>query len=623
MGYAILIFLTLLAALGSTVAGYRLYQNQPLKAFIAALGIWMLLIAAPPYLLGWIGLLTPMWVGIGSAFASLGTLVFSLLWVEEKRKYILEALLSAGRVLVRGVVLPWRSQSLILLGPLAVLLLALWTAYLAYLVPSCAWDGLWYHESIVGFSIQNQGFDWVPVPRRLEYVNGYPRMSEIFNLFAVIFTGRYLIDVVPSFMMIIAFASMVGLCRPCVSSPVHALGWASVLALLPAVVLQLRTSLTDVTFLAGFTSALFFVTRPRIEVSDGVLGGLLTGMMGAMKGIAVAIAPIFFAIIVVRLVRRSIAQRSPRALLPIISVVVAAALLFAPGYLRNWMERGNPIWPVRLNVAGIVFDGPVRLKVPHPKGIKEILSPPRPEQQSDTRDNGYGNTPPFLIPPLVLAALVALIWSFVRRRHDDTRMTLLLTLLAIVPSLVFAPLGLWWARLNLHAVVLLLLLAAWVIGGDRQRFLAEGVLGALIVGSLLTLIWSQPTWSVPLKKIPNLVSRSAASREKARFRGTMPPKEIAVARDRELKEGDVVAFDASYRFIAGLWNLHFSNRLIYLDPKETRGYHLEHLDEMGARWVVIKKNSAWDKVLEKSTKEWCLVGPLGRSVQAYGRCSVK
>src|SRR5438874_2520793 len=77
---------------------------------------------------------------------------------------------------------------------LAVLLFSMLQAYL---FPSDAWDGIWYHELTIGYAIQHHGYRAIDLPPALiQQANGYPRNVEMTALWFVFFTDRRLVDVV-------------------------------------------------------------------------------------------------------------------------------------------------------------------------------------------------------------------------------------------------------------------------------------------------------------------------------------------------------------------------------------------------------------------------------------------
>ncbi|MCB9659779.1 MAG: hypothetical protein H6726_19175 [Sandaracinaceae bacterium] len=602
----------------------RFYTESRAEAWLAGAAIWLIGILAPIHALGWLGQLTPGALGVVSVVLSSATLALAL------RASSASPGVPARRALWELAALPrdafveaWRTSPLIALGLAAVVAVCAFTAVFAYLAPSCSWDGVWYHESIVGFAIQEHGFAWVDVPPGLEYVNGYPKSSELLSLWSAIFSGRRTIEAVQSVMALVLLLGVYGLAQRFTSKKVHALGFAAVLVLTPAVALQLRSTLTDVCFVAMFTVALYFVTRPELRLVDLCLGCVAAGLLGSMKGTAIAITPLLLALAAARSVgvaRRAGRGRTIGALF--VSMVVGCALSL-PGYARNWQRTGNPLWPVEIEVAALdlAFVGPASLEMVRPTAESEIFAPPCGRQLRDTRDNGYGNVLPFVLPLLVATALLELCVGVLRRRGrlGPQHQQLVWFTLVTIPSFVVSPAGWWWARLNLHVLVVGLLFAAYVVGREARHALADGVLGALILGALITLFWSLPAWDISWETAERLLSTPPEERDAFPLNQTAPPADVARARERELSEGAVVAYDGSYRFPAMLWNDEFSNRVVYLSDQPTQGDLQSRLAEVDPVWLVARRGGAWDRALAAIPGTWELVGAMDPRTNAYRR----
>ena len=89
----------------------------------------------------------------------------------------------------------YRARSFALVGIIASLALIMWTAITSYFAPPWPhYDCLWYHDTIIGFTLQNHGFRIVSLPPSLARVNAYPRACEMTQLWFVIFTDRRLIE---------------------------------------------------------------------------------------------------------------------------------------------------------------------------------------------------------------------------------------------------------------------------------------------------------------------------------------------------------------------------------------------------------------------------------------------
>lgn len=624
MGFITLFSLSALVGVSALLLARRCYAESRAEAWLAACAMGLLGVLAPIHALGWLGWLTSWALGVGCVVLSGAALVLAVRGATPSPwRFVRRSLWEMLTLPRDAFVVAWRASALVAVGLGAVVLMGAFTGVFAYLAPSCSWDGVWYHESIVGFAIQERGFAWVHVPPGLEYVNGYPKSSELLSLWAVIFSGRRLIEGVQSGMALVLLFGTYGLARRFTSTKAHALGFACVLVLTPGVALQLRSTLTDVCFVATFVVALYFVTRPELRLVDLALGCLASGLLGSMKGTAIAIAPLLLLLAAARAIGVGRRAGGARTAATLVGCVVLGGALSLPGYARNWQRTGNPLWPVGVQAAslGIAFDGPASLAMSRPEALSELFSPPATPQLRDTRDNGYGNVLPFVLPLLLAAALGELVVGVARRhgRLAPEHVQLVGFALVVLPSFVLSPAGWWWARLNLHVLVVVLLFAAWVVGRAQRRALADGLLGACLVGALVTLSWSLPAWDISRETAARVLSLPARERDVLPLNQTAPPVDVAQARERELTRGTVVAFDGSYRFPAMLWNRDFSNRVTYLAGEPSADDFQQRLSDVDARWMVARRGGRWDRLLTAATDTWEPVGALDRGTNAYRR----
>ncbi len=604
-----------MAMAGLAVASWG-FARRPAECALAAGVATFALAVVPVHVLGWAGLLTAASV-VGAATLLSLAILGGTLATRRGRGNLALACRSLGRLALESVRLPWKERSVALLGLVAVLTLTLWTAWLSYLAPSSAWDGVMYHEPMVGFALQNHGFAWVGYEgsnRMLGPVDGYPRVTEDLMLFLVALWDRRLIDLVPSLLYPVLLVATYVLLRRFVRSRAAALGLACGLLLIPGVVLELRSTYVDVTFLTFTAASAAFLVRRRPRAAELWMAGLSLGLLGGSKVTGLLVVPLLGLLGLVLVARE--ARRRPMLLLHTLGGLLLVAGLMGPTYARNWTEKHNLVWPssVDMEPLGIHWQGPLsitNMNVPKAQAIEWFFGPPKPgEQYHDTKDNGYGNIPPFVIPPLAILALLAALYRGVRGpRREDAWILLGLTV-PLLLTFALTP-ARHWARLNLHVVLAAWVLAAAWVGARRRRLLAEGVLGALIVGALVTLYWSEPAWDVDRERASRLSALPALERAAQRddlF--TLPPTETALARERELGDGDLVVFD-HVPFLGLLWNERFSNRVELLDPREHPGARwMEDAIEAGAEWAVVAHGSSRAAQLTASPA-WEEVGPLG------------
>ena len=144
-----------------------------------------------------------------------------------------------------ALALTYRPRRFIFVGVAFTALLMLYLAVSAYLgQPLPRWDPLWYHDTIVGFTIQEHGFSMVDLPDTLQKVNGYVRLCEMTQLWLVIFADRRLADLTNLlFAPAIAAATYVMARR--YTTRVLAIGWGIAVVLMPACSTYLQSTYVD------------------------------------------------------------------------------------------------------------------------------------------------------------------------------------------------------------------------------------------------------------------------------------------------------------------------------------------------------------------------------------------
>ena len=628
-----LLSLSAFAAIGALAVANRGYAARRAELALATAILWLLIILAPILALGWASALTRA----NLAFATFGTASFALVagLAGPRPRQRFWGLFRGMRSLL---MLPWdalrecrRHRSTASIGVLAAIFVILWTAWLTYLAPSSGWDGIWYHDTIVGLALQNHGFSLVDVPPNLEFVNGYPKTSECLSLWWVVFTDRRLIELSPTATAPILLLGMYLLARRHMPSRVLAMGYSTVLLLLPAIALQLRSSYVDGVFLAVYVAAAYFVSRPRLRGRDFWLAGVALGLLGGMKGTGMVLVPLLFAVLMLRGCWLILSQRRLGIVLHGLGALLVIAALMGPTYLRNYLVHDNPAWPVTVenDALGITWSGVWEVSRERETTVvlKEIFSPPGPDGEfHDTRRNGYGNGPPFVILPLALWALAVLPLGALRRlwlRLPSERCVgaLMWIVLPTAVSLKFSP-ALWWARFNLHGVVALFLLAIWWLGRPSRHRLAEGFLGALVVTSVMTLWWSNPGWEVDREKALELAAMSAEDRAAYPVTWYFGEPATMRARDTELGPGDLVAFNNEFGFPAILFNESLSSGIVYVPFRGTPTDYLRALDDAQAEWNVVRRGGAEARVLVARPDLWQEVGATSDVNVAYRRTSL-
>lgn len=347
--------LTAVAFGASLSLASRLYCERRSERALAAMVLTIGVIHGAVHLLGWLEVLTPR--ALAGVIVTVSATMAAGAWAPAGREVIGPRALEIVRLPYDALLEAFRARSASFIALLWTYGILLWSLLLAYLAPSGSWDGLWYHESMVGFALQNHGFAEVDVPTHLLWVNGYPRLSENLMLFCSAFGDRTLIDAVPHAMALTILVAFFVLARRFTRVRTDAMGLACVLLTVPGVVLQLRSTYVDLSVLALFLAALHFSSRDPFSTRDVWLAALSIGLLGCTKstGLAyVALIGVYGLVSVGRAARR----QGRGVLLHALPAFVLTLALFAPTFVRNYALHDNPIWPLRLHSERLGIDLP-------------------------------------------------------------------------------------------------------------------------------------------------------------------------------------------------------------------------------------------------------------------------
>lgn len=615
----------------SLLLAARLYPESRSERGLAAAVLWIGVVHGVVHALGWTNTLSPAALAAGVLLASLAFAGAALgparaeapglRGREELLRRAFAVLALPGSALVET----FRARSAAFLALLWTFGILLWTALLVVLAPSGSWDGLWYHEPMVGFALQEHGFRVLALPVHLEWVNGYPRLSENLMLFASAFGDRTLIDGVPHVMAGAILLAFFVLARRFGAVRADALGLSCVLLTVPAVVLQLRSTYVDLSVLGTFLAALHFASRPGFGAREVWLAAVSIGLVGQTKSSAllyVAVIGLWALVSVGRAAR----SRGRRVLVHALPAFLLSLALFLPTYARNWSLHENPIWPLRYHSALLHLDfaGPhdiQNMQLPLPAVLSELFAVPTPGQDyADTRRHAFGYGLTYLGLPLLIAAFFSFVRRWAERRSEPGEPPARLIALFFVGLLTFlsSP-AFYWARYSLPFPALgLVMIGAWL--GRRPRGVSgEGAMLAMFLVNAITLAWAEPRWDVSVARALDLASVVAEERV---YGDTSPLLFSARARrwrEEHLGAGDVVAFDDDTAFIGNVWTDGFANTALYV-PFSGREPYLAALDEANVVWVAVRRGSTEDSALG-SDPRWRFQEMCINDTQLYVRAS--
>lgn len=609
------IALASLALCAASAVAHRLGRTGAFRWLDTGL-VWIAIVAVPPYALGWAGLFRAHWVALASFATS--TLVLAAA-TRARWPALLEAALALPRALAAPLALAASAFERRAFTTAIALLIAIavwaWTALLAWLVPSSGWDGIWYHDTIVGFTIQNAGFGEVALPREHELINGYPRLVETIAAFFVVLADDRFLEVAPTLAWPWVGVALAALATGLTRRRDHRVAAACAFVLVPALAMQLRSSYIDVPTSFFAMAGVAYVTRRRLTPVDLALAGLACGLLLASKATGLLQVPVLGTIALVRVLARP--RRTTLCALAGATLVIAA--IGAPTYVRNTLRHDNPIWPISRDVdlLGIRLEGLNEEPIRSPSlatWIEDVYGRPQWEEyHHDVRPDGYGRAFPLLLPAVLAAAIVTWLAGEGRRRRARGTPMPWVALAGIGLALATPPL--WWGRFGVPVLACGVALAVgWL--GTRPRACTVA-LALVVLVHAVTLTKARPGWHASLDDARVLLRRSPEQRAAFPVGPVFGDEPTLLAFESEVGPGDVVVWTSPNGFPSFAWNRHMSNRSVY----EAR-VSLQRLDELDARWVIVAARSPVAHMLDRSTR-FERVGPITDVLVGYRRVMVR
>jgi hypothetical protein len=647
LGVLLTIALNVAAAFSALSLTLRIPGFERHERWLAASMLWNFLVLVPTHLLGVLNLLYPGNLAVLSVVVSASAFWLSSQgrgargWRAQAVAVLEEANASWGAV--RGVV----SGSDGALGAAGALTWALAMAYvllLVYLYPSESWDGVWYHDTMVGYAIQQHGYGPIDLPTLadpalIQQANGYPRHSEMTGLWFCMFSDRRWLELPNTLAAIPLSLATYAFCRradaPGRPQRAVALAWATAMLLLPAVRLQLRTTYVDNHFAAMHAAAFYFATHRRQNVHSALIASVAIALTLGLKSMALlSVPPLVLVTVLLLLVGRGTTPWR-HIVLAIVTGGLIIGLFGGMTYIWNATRYSNPFFPVAVSLGAKTFPGPVPLGwVDVNRSLDDLIanvtSVPTPgSDYADIKKGGYGPVVPFFLVPLAalaaaLASVKLVVGLFTQRlRAFLTPEAGVLFVSAIAGFTLYKSPALWAARYNVHAIIVFIGTTHWLSQQLRARGLSTMLASAALVTHLLVAYWSKPGWQYDTPAITQMLKSSARERAATSL---LLVKSTALARDRELGPGDQVVWSDDLPFPSLLWNETFSNRLVYGPSLDANAY-LDRAERIGAKWVVVGVGSlAAQRIIERSDR-WQLVGGVHAHSQqpcyAYRRLPAK
>jgi hypothetical protein len=640
LGFVVLFLLSALAAAAALAIACRARLPGRAALVVAASLLWNAIILLPIYVLGLLGYLTARSLGAASVLVSAGAFAIASRGVglAPMLRQTGEAALGVLRLPLDALAICWRQRSLVTVGVAFAMALLPYIGLSAWLAqPLPHWDPLWYHDTMVGLTIQNHGFAMVDLPVTLQKVNGYVRLAEMTQLWMSIFADRRLADMTNLLFAPLLAASTYMLARR-YAGKVPSIGWAVAVLLVPTNIGFLHSTYVDPQYGALLLGAIVFSTVSRPTFRDAGFASLALALTIGSKGLALVTVPLTGVVGAWLFLREHWQDRRRAAIATVAAGVLGIAIVASTTYLRNYWAFHNPFWPdLRVDIAalGIHWPGtgpwiadaagqgpPVNLNEPFSQLLDQWYARPwsvNSVMYEQAAEYGIGVT--WVIFPLGVFAFFACLATAIRRglhrrleRAQGTRDTPApagappLPIALILAGMVAGSPALWTARYHIAGVAMLAGLIAWMTGPPKRERLGESAVSAVLLMSIMMFWWTPPPrwWFTP-EQLLKLAQVSPVEREVDRALGAPTVREPGLARERELGPGTLLVFSDRYSgFPSIFWNRSFSNRVLYLRMGPD---FLARAARAGASWIFVLEPGIIAQARAPGSG-WQEVGPL-------------
>ena len=593
------------------------------------------IVLGPIYVLGTTGTLTR----VRLAISVIGVATAAWAWASRHAGVLPHARETARalggivRMPLEGLAQAWREGSVVLPCLAFCLAVFLWNLAAASVATSWRqWDALWYHEPIIGFTLQNRGFDPVSLfPGGAQKINGYPRAGEMLSLWLAAFGGRALIDMPNVLLMPGFFAAVHAMARRLTGDRLVAAGWAAVASTVPANVELLQSVYVDPALATFLAIGAMFVLRTPARSAEMLLGAAALAIAANIKVSGVFPVVVLSVIAATRLLRAG-GWRQRRVLL---TAGLGASMILALSsatYLGNLRKYHNPVWPdmtVRVPALGIDWEG-----VDPPKGVddsrffasdmllrknvnlvqlaRELVARPGSIQDSQqTHVDMYGFGVVWVLIPAAALVFTALGKAIARQRREPldaehrARLFEVLALLGTAGVTLLMSTNRAMPRYQLGTIALWVPVVAWAAG--RQRVVHQVLVLAATIGSSITIGLKAPDWpGFPgPRTMISLLALDPSLREMTPELGAPVPREAGLAREQELGDGATVVTD-DFVFLGLLWNNRYTNRVVAVRASADLAVEA---DRHGATWIYANRDSHSLQKL-RDNPAWGEVGPL-------------
>lgn len=532
-------------------------------------------IIATEFMLGLVSLLNSF------DLSFLNIIITSCLIYYLQRKFgsnIFKKYLINIRQIFRNAIKDIKSNPLFLILLSIAFILLAWIIFLGIIFPAIDWDGNSYHQTFIGYAIQNHNF--YDIPTSLKWLAGYPKGGEFIELWNVmIINNDTFVDLVQIPFLLLGIYSLYEVSKKLGVNRQNAKFTALLYLFLPIVINQLKTTYIDVMLCSLMFAGLAMVLKEKLNKLDLLIVGIIFSLIISLK-----FTGILFIIILTPLLIWNLHKNINKKIININKyyfnklIIVFLPILFGLyWYVKNLILYNNPMYPFGLKVMGLtIFPGKTfqdlaadaALTVTSlPKGCLNRIWFVWTEQKDwygclynyDANFTGFG---PIwfviLIPAIVIAIVIA-----IRKRNYLYMIisALIIAILSIYPSNYYSRYTMFIVAIGIFSLGIVLS----EINNKVSNFvkLITIIIAVIVFATNFTLCNFAP--GMVKNQFQSLMAGNSRSLAYKNAIG-----ESYLFLQNKIKSKEVVVYDSSPYFIYALWKPDYSNVVTYIkaDTKE-------------------------------------------------------
>jgi hypothetical protein len=491
-----------------------------------------------------------------------------------------------------------------------------WMIFLGYLFPSYTWDALWYHLPIVGYIVQSGAIQENITPSMIDlFINIFPKNIELFFIWNTIFLkSDIMIDLSQLLFTIAGIFTIYSIAIKLGLREEYAIYSSLLFFFTPIVILQSTTNYIDIAVAVLFLIAINFLIYDDTKDSPlhFLLAGLATGILGGSKGSGPIFIVVLSTVVVIQQFIKSPSLFTPtssrnfgrgRTIHYSLYFIAPALLMSGYWYIKNWVLYNNPVYPIEVSFFNIelfkgLYEGIID---PLPRVLVNLSPLSRPfyvwlERVEyylyDSRLSGFGSVWfILLLPSIVIAIFTAL---------KEKKFNFLFVSIILIGTFIIYPRN-WYTRYVLFVIGLGSLSFGLTLNYFKERQKAIKIIALLLV--IYTFFTANSPCIMP-HKIKEFLSLSAEERTIARlapFNIDLQARQdygLWLWINNNIVEGDVLAYTFEPLFLSPLWNINFSNKVVYVKSENFNEW-MEGLRRNQATHVLIKQRSMEDKKIQE------------------------